>query len=134
MSRASRSRLHSFSICPHTVSAFHKKGIQFNEADFKGKGLFLSAVKLDWNKKRAADPTLGAKQTKASFDEYRDLKFASLLEIGVYKPYEDMQDLLKIMAMELGRQFSLRGRDEIVFLQWGWMKLRQFPCGNMEGD
>ena len=32
-------------------SGFQKKGIQFNEADFKGKGSFISAVKLDFNRR-----------------------------------------------------------------------------------
>eukprot|EP00536_Pseudo-nitzschia_multiseries_P012366 jgi/Psemu1/31810/gm1.31810_g len=72
-------------------SAFHLRGVPYNEGEFKHKGGY-----------KAVDPTLGTKRTKAEFDELVDEKFKKVINDGTYKPYEDMLDLLKLMAMELG--------------------------------
>eukprot|EP00536_Pseudo-nitzschia_multiseries_P004160 jgi/Psemu1/9391/gm1.9391_g len=86
-------------------SAFHSRGVPYNEAK---------------------DPTLGTKRTKAKFDEFVDEKFKKVINDGICKPYEDMLDLLKLMAMELGRQFGVRGKDELVFLQWKYLRMETF--------
>eukprot|EP00536_Pseudo-nitzschia_multiseries_P013566 jgi/Psemu1/35624/gm1.35624_g len=95
-------------------SAFHLRGVPYNKGEFKHKGGYKAVIKKDWAEKRAKDPTLGTKRTKAEFDEFVDKKFKKVINDGIYKPYEDMLDLLKLMAMELGRQFGVRGKDELT--------------------
>eukprot|EP00536_Pseudo-nitzschia_multiseries_P004192 jgi/Psemu1/9450/gm1.9450_g len=113
-------------------SAFHLRGVPYNEGEFKHRGGYKAVVKKDWAEKRAKDPTLGTKRTKAKFDEFVDEKFKKVINDGIYKPYEDMLDLLKLMAMELGRQFGVRGKDELVFLQWKYLRMGTFKYGSME--
>eukprot|EP00536_Pseudo-nitzschia_multiseries_P014753 jgi/Psemu1/40071/gm1.40071_g len=113
-------------------SAFHSRGVPYNKDEFKHKGGYKAVVKKDWAEKRAKDPTLGTKRTKAEFDEFVDEKFKKVIHDGIYKPYEDMLDLLKLMAMELGRQFGVRGKDELVFLQWKYLKMGTFKYGSMK--
>eukprot|EP00536_Pseudo-nitzschia_multiseries_P013479 jgi/Psemu1/35284/gm1.35284_g len=113
-------------------SVFHSRGVPYNEGEFKHKGGYKAVVKKDWAAKRAKDPTLGTKRTKAEFDEFVDEKFKKVIDDGIYKPYEDMLDLLKLMAMELGRQFGVRGKDELIFLQWQYLKMGTFKYGLMK--
>eukprot|EP00536_Pseudo-nitzschia_multiseries_P012887 jgi/Psemu1/33371/gm1.33371_g len=56
-------------------SAFHSRGVPYNKGEFKHKGGYKAVVKKDWAEKRAKDPTLGTKRTKAEFDEFVDEKF-----------------------------------------------------------
>eukprot|EP00536_Pseudo-nitzschia_multiseries_P007306 jgi/Psemu1/17621/gm1.17621_g len=90
-------------------SAFHARDVQFAAADFNFQGGFKGVLQKDWNNKREADPTIGTKRTKAEFDEFVDEKFAKVVTDGIYKPFDDMHDLLKLLTMELGQQFGIRG-------------------------
>eukprot|EP00536_Pseudo-nitzschia_multiseries_P015683 jgi/Psemu1/43417/gm1.43417_g len=69
-------------------SAFHSRGVPYNEGEFKHRGGYKAVVKKDWAEKRAKDPTLGTKRTKAEFDEFVDEKFKKVIDDGIYKPYE----------------------------------------------
>eukprot|EP00536_Pseudo-nitzschia_multiseries_P015901 jgi/Psemu1/44233/gm1.44233_g len=56
-----------------------------------------------------------------------------VIDDGTYKkPYEDMLDLLKRMTMELGRQFGIGGKKELVFLKSDYLKLGTFSRGAMK--
>eukprot|EP00536_Pseudo-nitzschia_multiseries_P004685 jgi/Psemu1/10541/gm1.10541_g len=113
-------------------SAFDLLGVPCNEGKLTHKGGYKAVVKKDWAEKRAKDPTLGTKRTKAKFDEFVEEKFKKVIDDGIYKPYEDMLDLLKLMAMELGGQFGVRGKDELVFLQWKYLRMGTFKYGSMK--
>ena len=103
----------------HTVyiwqlfSALYAKGVPYSRSDFKEKRGFVAVVEHDYNKKRKADPTIGTKRLKAAFDEDVGEKFQKVLEDGTYKPWESMDDLLSIMAMELRRQFGVNRGTEL---------------------
>eukprot|EP00536_Pseudo-nitzschia_multiseries_P011062 jgi/Psemu1/27741/gm1.27741_g len=88
-----------------------------------------AVVKKDWTEKKAKDPALGTKRTKTQFDEFVDKKFKKVIGVGICNPYEDMSDLLKRIAMELGQQFGVRGKVELVFLHW---KSHQLSLNNAE--
>eukprot|EP00536_Pseudo-nitzschia_multiseries_P001308 jgi/Psemu1/3015/gm1.3015_g len=107
-------------------SAFHLQGVPYNPSDFKHRGGFIAAVNKDWKDTKIEDPTLGTKRNKAEFNEFVDEKFKKVIDDGTYKPYEDMLDLLKLMSMELGRQFRICGKKELVFLKWDYLKLGTF--------
>ena len=87
-------------------SAFATRDVQYKSSEFKGEGKFLGVVKHDWNKKRLGYPALGTKHNKRACDEYVDEKFAGKLNDKTYQQWENMQDLLIEMAMELGHQFA----------------------------
>eukprot|EP00536_Pseudo-nitzschia_multiseries_P018949 jgi/Psemu1/58178/gm1.58178_g len=114
-------------------SAFHARDVQFAAADFNFQGGFKGVLQKDWNNKREADPTIGTKRTKAEFDEFVDEKFAKVVTDGIYKPFDDMHDLLKLLTMELGRQFGIRGGTELTSLLWAWIRLGSFGWGHMKG-
>eukprot|EP00536_Pseudo-nitzschia_multiseries_P015471 jgi/Psemu1/42729/gm1.42729_g len=82
--------------------AFHARDVHFAAADFNFQGEFKGVLQKDWNNKREADPMIGTKRTKAEFNEFVDEKFAKVVTDGVYKPFNDMHDLLKLLTMELG--------------------------------
>eukprot|EP00536_Pseudo-nitzschia_multiseries_P014517 jgi/Psemu1/39025/gm1.39025_g len=93
-------------------SAFHLRGVPYNEGEFKHRGGYKAVVKKDWaERKRAKDPTLGTKRTKAEFDEFVDEKFKKVIDDGIYKPYEDI------------------GKDELLFLQWKYLRMGTFKYG-----
>eukprot|EP00536_Pseudo-nitzschia_multiseries_P015398 jgi/Psemu1/42406/gm1.42406_g len=107
--------------------------IQFAAADFNFQGGFKGVLQKDWNDKREADPTIGTKRTKAELDEFVDEKFAKVVTDGIYKTFDDMHDLLKLLTMELGRQFGIRGGLELTSLLWAWIRLGSFGWGHMKG-
>eukprot|EP00536_Pseudo-nitzschia_multiseries_P004688 jgi/Psemu1/10544/gm1.10544_g len=114
-------------------SAFHSRGVPYNQGYFKHRGGFVAVVNKDWKDKKIEDPTLGStKRNKAKFDEFVDEKFKKVIDDGTYKPYEDMLDLLKLMTIELGRQFRICGKKELVFLKWDYLKLGTFSHGAMK--
>eukprot|EP00536_Pseudo-nitzschia_multiseries_P012390 jgi/Psemu1/31900/gm1.31900_g len=71
-------------------SAFRAQGVPYNKGVFNHKGGY-----------------------KAAFDEFVEEKFKKVTDDGIYNPHEEMLDLLKLMVMELGRQFGVRGKDEL---------------------
>ena len=77
----------------------------------------------------------GTKRNKAKFNEHRDKKYLSNLEDGTCykKPYNDDLDLMKMIAMELGRQFGLHGKTELVLLTWSDVTLGTYDCGVNKG-
>ena len=93
----------------------------------------MGVCKKDWNDKRKADPTLGTKRNKAKFDEFIDEKYLAKLEDNTYKPWDDMLDLLKVLVMELGLRFGIRGKEELVYLMWNNLKLDKYEQGQHSG-
>eukprot|EP00536_Pseudo-nitzschia_multiseries_P018119 jgi/Psemu1/54205/gm1.54205_g len=73
-------------------SAFHARGVPYNEGKFKHKGVYKAIVKKD----------LTEKKPRPSLMRFVDEKSKKVINNGIYNPYGDMSDLLKLMAMELG--------------------------------
>eukprot|EP00536_Pseudo-nitzschia_multiseries_P009149 jgi/Psemu1/22471/gm1.22471_g len=108
------------------------QGVKYSYYSSKHKGIYVAVVNTDRKDNKIEDPTLGTKRNKAKFDEFADEKFKKVIDDGTYKPFEDSYDLLQIMAMELGWQFGIRGRDELVYLKCDYLKLGVFAYGAMK--
>eukprot|EP00536_Pseudo-nitzschia_multiseries_P015012 jgi/Psemu1/40940/gm1.40940_g len=126
-------KLHKRTILDQAIKIWTTRIANTKDGDFNFQGGFKGVLQKDWNDKREADPTIGTKRTKAELNEFVDEKFAKVVINGIYKPFDDMHDLLKLLTMELGQQFAIRGELELSSLLRAWVWLGSFGWGHMKG-
>ena len=70
-----------------------------------------------WEKILEEDKTFARKQV-AEIDPDADLKLMNALLTGVLKPYEDHEDLIRVLIAGLGRCLGYRGGEEMCQATW----------------
>ena len=112
---------------------FRKKGIEYVETDFKGKGEFHAVILSDWQKKREVDSTYGDEKNR-ELDHKADQKFIdACTKEGKLQPFKKYFDLIDCVVYALGRYWGFRGCTEIAYLAWKFVVFGTYEDGPDQG-
>ena len=100
------------------LKVFKDKGLaDWKVEEFGGKGEWYAMLCDRWEKILEEDNTFARKKV-AETDPDADLKVMNALREGKLKPYEDHEDLMRMLIAGLGRCLGYRGGEEMTKAVW----------------